>query len=51
MYREPHDQTMNCHILLSVEVEPFVYSREHSLSEIFIVPIVIYFNLYLCAVL
>ena len=38
-------------ILLSVEVEPFVYSREHSLSEIFIVPLIIYFNLYLCAVL
>ena len=38
-------------ILLSVEVEPFVCSREHNLSEIFIVPLVLYFNLCLCAML
>ena len=36
-------------ILLLVEVEPLVYSRELNLSEIFVVLLVQYFDLYLSA--
>ena len=45
MYREPHDQTVNRHLVL-VEVEPLVCSR-----EIFVVLLVPYFDLYLSAML
>ena len=48
MYREPYDKMikLSTAILLLVEVEPLVCSRNLNRSEIFLVPLVSYFDLY-----
>ena len=49
MYREPHDQTVNRHLVVGWGWAVSLVTRTYNLNEIYVVLLVPYFDLYLSA--